>query len=110
MESHVLQVICLPQWTKIKRNDHLASKRVVDVVFALGVSLCYNDYLTEEHLKSYRLALIDKDDVSPPHTTPGPTIVTPPATKVVSSGWSAKVVPLAVAPQLEHLCAHLGFH
>lgn len=75
----------------------MTAKRVIDVAFALGVSLCYIDYLAEEDLRFYRLASINVDDVGPPRTTLGATIMRLPAAKVTSSRSSAKAVPPAVA-------------
>lgn len=44
------------------KANHIAAKRVVDVMLALGVSLRSSDYLTQEDLKSFRLAPVDDED------------------------------------------------
>lgn len=90
VEDHVLQVIYLPRWARIKRDDHLASKRVVEAMFALGVALHWADYLMEGNLRSYGLATIDEENVNPPHTASGSIVARPPAAKVASSGLSIR--------------------
>lgn len=92
------QVISIPKWTRVKRADHPIAKKVVDVAFALGVSLCCVDYLAEEDMRSYELALINEDNVSPLRASPGSNEVRPSAAKVVSSVSPAKAIPPAVVP------------
>lgn len=92
------QVIYLPRWAKIKQDNHPGSKRVMDAVFTLGVSLRYDDYLTEEDLKSYRLALINEDNISPLYAAPDLTVARPPAAKVASSGSSTEAMQPTVVP------------
>lgn len=90
MEGHVSQVICIPWWTRVEKADCSMAKRIVDATFALGVSLRCADYLMEEDLKSYGLAPIDENDVSPLHASPNSTIVRSPS----------EVVPPTAAPSL----------
>lgn len=97
-EDHVPQLVCLPRWARVERCDHLVSKRVVEATFALGVSLHRVDYLIEEDLRLYKLALIDEEDVSPPRIAPGSVVARVPATKIALSGLSAGVVLPVVIP------------
>lgn len=73
------------------------AKRIVDVAFALGVSLHYTDYLTEEDLKSYGLASIDEDDISPLGASLGSTIMRLLAAEVASNVSPAEIVLPTVA-------------
>lgn len=52
----------------------------------------------EEDLRSYGLALLDEEDVSPPRVAPDLALARPLTTEVASSGLSAESVPLAVIP------------
>lgn len=85
MEGHVLQVIYIPTWTRVEKVDHLVAKKIVDAALALYVNLRCIDYLAEEDLRSYRLALIDEDNVSPLRASPGPAIAKPPTAEVAPS-------------------------
>lgn len=74
------------------------AKRIVDMAFALGVSLRCIDYLTKEDLKSYGLAPIDEDDVSPLHATLGSIVVRPLVAQIESSRSSAEAMLPAANP------------
>lgn len=67
-------------------------------MFTSGVSLYRTDYLTEEDLRSYRLAPIDKEDVSPPYAALSLAMAKAPIAKVALSGLSAGAVSPAIIP------------
>lgn len=70
MTKHVSLVICMPRWARVEKVNLLDAKKVVDDVFALGVSLCSSDYITKEDLRSFRLASIDDDNDTSPSSAP----------------------------------------
>lgn len=55
-----------PSGPELRTLTTLTPKKIVDTVFALGVSLHSSDYITDEDLRSFRLALIDDDDDTNP--------------------------------------------
>lgn len=59
MEGHVPQVFCMSKWARVEKVDNPPAKKVIDAVFALRVSLHSLDYIIEEDLRSFGLALMD---------------------------------------------------
>lgn len=72
-------MICIPKWARAEKADLSDARRVVDVAFALGVSLHSSNYITEEDLRSFRLSPVDDDDnTSPPLVVPTLSVGMPP--------------------------------
>lgn len=99
------RVICMPKWARVEKADSLEARRVVDDIFALGVSLRSSDYITKEDLRSYELAFVDDENSDGPPVAlssgigvpPNLATNTPPAASLTMPHVVPSSVPQAIA-------------